>query len=122
MEKGGSRLGRPLSALYSSGAQDYSLGSRFYDAGQVSGSQDYSQDDIYAANGLRAPYYSLADYAGQYSDTQDYMAADAFYAYDAMALASSDAVDSAASPDGYGYVETNEFFECEDGVRKIGPK
>jgi hypothetical protein len=120
MEKGGRRLGRPLPALYSSGAQDYSLGSRFYDAGQ--GSQDYSQDDIYAANRLGAPYYSLADYAGQYAGTQDYTEADAFYADDAMALAASDAVDSAASPDGYGYVETNEFFECEDGVRKIGPK
>jgi hypothetical protein len=39
------------------------------------------------------------------------------YAVDELSAAASS--DQAASPDGYGYVETNEYFECEDGVREM---
>ena len=131
----------PQAAGYYSGLQDYLLGNAFYAAGEHLSSGDYSHRNrlhpagrisslqeysaggqFYAADRLGAPY-SLADYSGQYSGAQDYSEADEFYAEDGMALAASEQTsDNEASPDGYSHVETNEFFECEDGVREIEPK
>jgi len=136
MERGSRPHGLPQAAGYYSGLQDYSLDNvfyaagedyshrnRFYPAGQSSSLQDYSAGgQFYAADRLGASY-SLADYSGLYSGAQDYSEADEFYAEDGMALAASEQTsDNEASPDGYSHVETNEFFECEDGVREIEPK
>jgi hypothetical protein len=65
-------------------------------------------------------YTQPAAVAGRYGGSlEDYTD----YETDQLVLASSgpDSEDQAVSPDGYSHVETNEFFECEDGVRNPTP-
>ena len=112
------RYRRP--AQWDMGLQDYTLGNRFYKAGRYSGPQDYAGNNRFYAAADRLGENSL----GQYWGTHDYTRVDGLYAEDeGMEWSASEAVadETAASPDGYSHVETNEFFECEDGVREIGP-
>jgi hypothetical protein len=78
--------------------------------GRPSVGLDHSDSPYAAGTG-----YTDSRYAVGWPD-EDYYAVDGGRL---TAAASSGPADQAASPDGYGYVETNEYFECEDGVREM---
>ena len=96
-------------------APEHAFGSKYSATADADYSEPYAGSDL---------VYTV-DEGGMVEDAynEPYAASSLFYAVDegglAAAASSGLAADQAASPDGYGYVETNEYFECEDGVRQI---